>query len=163
MEASTGESSAAADVRPGGPLQPRGRLGDILVELGFAERGVVEATVALAREDGRPIGQALVEAGVVDSNQLARALAARNGLDYVDLNQFQVDHGAANLISSEEARRYRALPIAFDDDETLLVATADPANVLGLDNIALATELQGSPGRHLARGSRGLGRPAHAG
>ena len=145
MEASTGESSAAADVRPGGPLQPRGRLGDILVELGFAERGVVEATVALAREDGRPIGQALVEAGVVDSNQLARALAARNGLDYVDLNQFQVDHGAANLISSEEARRYRALPIGFDDDETLLVATADPANVLGLDNVALATERKVRP------------------
>jgi type IV pilus assembly protein PilB len=118
----------------------RGRLGDILVELGFAERGVVEATVALAREDGRPIGQALVEAGVVDSNQLARALAARNGLDYVDLNQFQVDHGAANLISSAEAIRYRALPIGFADDETLLVATADPANVLGLDNVALATE-----------------------
>ena len=145
MEASTGESSPPAVVRPGGPLQPRGRLGDIVVELGYAERGVVEATVALAREDGRPIGQALIESGVVDSNQLARALAARNGLDYVDLNQFQVDHGAANLISSAEARRYRALPIGFADDETLLVAMADPANVLGLDNVALATERKVRP------------------
>jgi type IV pilus assembly protein PilB len=145
VEASTGESSAAAAVRPGGPLPPRGRLGDILVELGYAERGVVEATVALAREDGRPIGQALVEAGVVHSNQLAHALAERNGLEYVDLNRFQVDHGAANLISSAEARRYRALPIAFADDETLLVATADPANVLGLDNVALATERKVRP------------------
>ena len=126
-------------------MQPRRRLGDVVVELGFAERGIIEATVALAREDGRPIGQALVEGGIIDSKQLARALASRNGLDYVDLNQFEVDHGAANLISSSQARRYRAIPIAFVEDHTLLVATADPANLLGLDSIALSTELKVRP------------------
>ncbi len=126
-------------------LPPRRRLGDVIVDLGFADRGIVEATVALAREDGRPIGQALVESGVVDSKQLAQALAERNALEYVDLDTFRVDHGAANLISSDEARRYRAIPIAFVDDETLLVATADPANLLGLDNVALSTERKVKP------------------
>jgi len=126
-------------------MRPHRRLGDVVVELGFADRGVVEATVALAREDGRPIGQALVESGVVDSDQLAQALAVRNGFEYVDLNSYEVDHGAANLIGSEEARRYHAIPIAFVDDETLLVATADPANLLGLDSIRLATERRVRP------------------
>ncbi|MFN8113447.1 MAG: GspE/PulE family protein [Solirubrobacterales bacterium] len=145
MEASSGEKQFAQVVHPGGMIPPRRRLGDVIVELGFADRGVVEATVALAREDGRPIGQALVEAGVVDSNELARALAERNGLEYVDLDSFQVDHGAANLISSAEASRYHALPIAFTDDDTLLVATADPANLVGLDNVALSTERRVQP------------------
>jgi len=140
VEAGTEEGiagGAAANVRL---LRPQRRLGDVVVELGFADRGVVEAAVALARDDGRPIGQALVESGVVDTDQLARALAARNDLQYIDLNSFEVDHGAANLIGSDEARRYRAIPIAFADDGTLLVATADPANLLGLDSIRLATE-----------------------
>ena len=144
MEASTGTDPAASTTGPGLKAAPRRRLGDVVVELGFADRGVVEATVALAREDGRPIGQALVESNVIDSAQLARALAARNGLDYVDLNSFEVDHGAANLIGSAEARRYRAIPVAFVDDG-LLVATADPANLFGLDSIAIATERKIQP------------------
>ena len=32
----------------------------------------------------------------MDSAQLAQALAERNGLDYVDLNVFDVDKGAAD-------------------------------------------------------------------
>ena len=83
------------------------------MDLGFAEREIVEAIVALAREDGRPIGQALVEGNVIDSQQLAKALAERNGLDYVDLSQFEVDYAAASLITGDEIRRYRAIPIAF--------------------------------------------------
>jgi type IV pilus assembly protein PilB len=145
VEASTDPDRTAQPARPDAMPAPRRRLGDVVVELGFAERGVVEATVALAREDGRPIGQALVESNVIDSHQLARALAARNGLDYVDLNGFEVDHGAANLIGSAEARRYRAIPIAFVDDDGLLVATADPANLFGLDSIAIATERKVRP------------------
>ena len=139
------DSPATAVTRPVGLEQPRRRLGDVVIELGFADRGIVEATVALAREDGRPIGQALVESGIIDSTQLAQALAERNGLEYVDLSHFEVDHGAANLISSSEARRYSAIPIAFVDDDTLLVATADPANLLGLDNIGLSTERKVRP------------------
>lgn len=145
MEASSGEKQFAQVVHPGGLIPPRRRLGDVIVELGFADRGIVEATVALAREDGRPIGQALLEAGIVNSSELARALAERNGLEYVDLDSFQVDHGAANLISSAEASRYRAIPIAFADDDSLLVATADPANLVGLDNVALSTERRVRP------------------
>jgi type IV pilus assembly protein PilB len=76
---------------------------------------------------------------VVNSHQLARALAERNGLDYVDLNEFEVDKGAAHLLDPSKARRYRTIPIAFMGERTLLVATADPANVLALDDITMAT------------------------
>jgi type IV pilus assembly protein PilB len=115
------------------------RIGDVIVQLGFAERHLVEQVVEEGRQKGLPLGQALIGAGIVDSNQLAQALAERNGLDYVDLNQFEVDQGAANLIDAGKARRYRTIPIAFLGENTLLVATADPANVLALDDITMAT------------------------
>jgi len=117
----------------------RRRLGDVIVDLGLADREMVEAAVAEAREKGRPTGQILVERGTVDSRQLAQALAERNNLDYVDLNAFEVDKGAANLISAAEARRYRAIPIHFLDERTLLVACAEPENVIGLDDVRMAT------------------------
>ena len=114
------------------------RIGDVIVTLGFAEREKVEAVVSQG-QGGVPLGQLLIDAGIVDSNQLAHALAERNGLDFVDLNVFEVDKGAANLIDAGKARRYRTIPIAFLGEGTLLVATADPANVLALDDITMAT------------------------
>jgi type IV pilus assembly protein PilB len=99
----------------------------------------VEKAVEKGRAGGVPLGQSLIDAGIVDSNQLAQALAERNGLDYVDLNSFEVDQGAANLIDAAKARRYQTIPISFLGEQTVLVATADPANVLALDDIAMAT------------------------
>ncbi len=115
------------------------RIGDVIVQLGFAERDMVERVVDLGRRDGVPLGQALIDAGIVNSAQLAQALAERNGLDYVDLNVFDVDKGAAAMIDGGKARRYRTIPIAFLAEQTLLVATADPANLLALDDITMAT------------------------
>jgi type IV pilus assembly protein PilB len=117
----------------------RRRLGDVIVELGFADRQAVEAAGEEARTQRRWIGEVLVEGGTLSSAQLAHALADRNGIDYVDLNAFQVDTGAANLISAAEARRFQAIPVAFLDRETILVATSNPANVLGLDDVAMTT------------------------
>jgi type IV pilus assembly protein PilB len=135
---------AASEPIPGltpasGNKDPRRRLGDVAVELGFVDRELMEQVMAKEREAHVPMGALLVESGLIDSAQLARMLAERNSLDYVDLNEFDVDQGAANLIDAAEANRYRAVPIAFLDDRVLLVATADPANVLGADDIAMAT------------------------
>jgi type IV pilus assembly protein PilB len=115
------------------------RIGDVIVQLGFAERELVERVVSEGRSQGMPLGQALIEAGIVDSAQLAQALAERNGLDYVDLDSFDVDKGATALIDVLQARRYQTVPVAFLGERTLLVATADPANLLALDDITMAT------------------------
>jgi type IV pilus assembly protein PilB len=124
---------------PSGNQDPRRRLGDVAVELGFVDRELMEQVMAKERQAHVPIGTLLVESGLIDSAQLARILAERNSLDYVDLNEFEVDQGAANLIDASEARRCRAVPIAFLEGEALLVATADPSNILGADDISMST------------------------
>ncbi len=47
--------------------------------------------------------------------------------------------GAANLITSAAAKRYEAVPVAFIGERVLLVAMADPSNVLAVDDISLMT------------------------
>ena len=62
---------------------------------------------------------------------------------------------AANLISVNTARRYRALPVGFVDKETLLVAMADPTNVLARrrhpDRDRRSTAASRSPPRRTSR------------
>jgi type IV pilus assembly protein PilB len=130
---------------PRGLIQPthRGRsqrlIGDIIVDLGFARRETVDAAVAESRQQGRTTGQLLVESGAIRRDQLARALAERFGVDYIDLSIFDIDMGAVSLVPVDVARRYQAVPVGFFADGSLLLAMADPTNVMTLDEIALIT------------------------
>jgi hypothetical protein len=117
-----------------------GFLSDVIVELGFAGRDTVERAVRAARSPGTTVARVLVETGAITEEQLAQASAETHGIHYIDLDEFEIDPAAANLISPPLARRYQAVPVAFLDGG-LLVAMADPADALGVDDIAVMTKL----------------------
>ena len=114
-------------------------LTDVIVDLGLADRERVQRAIEDARRTGKTPEDVLIESGNLTSDGLARAVAERHGLEHLDLSLFQPDMAAANLISIPAAKRYEAVPVAFIDERTLLVAMADPANVLAVDDIALLT------------------------
>jgi type IV pilus assembly protein PilB len=147
---SGGSTAPALDPDAGGtpgltPPQIRGRssgfVTDVLVDLGYVGDEAARQAIEAARTIARPPERLLVEQGAITADQLSRAVAERYGLDHIDLSAYQVDMAAANLISVNTARRYRALPVGFVDKETLLVAMADPTNVLAVDDIQIATAL----------------------
>jgi type IV pilus assembly protein PilB len=115
---------------------------DVLVALGYVAPERVEAAIAESRLAGKSPERILLEQNAIDARQLSRAIAERYGLDHVDLSVYPVDMAAANLLSIASARRYQAVPIGYLDSETLLVAMADPANVLAADDIKMATGLR---------------------
>jgi type IV pilus assembly protein PilB len=147
----SGDSTAPAlDPGAGGtpgltPPVMRGRssgfVTDVLVDLGFVPEDRARQAIEAARTAGRTPEQLLLEQGGIDADQLSRAVAERYGLDHIDLAVYQVDMAAANLITVNTARRYRALPVGFADKQTLIVAMADPTNVLAVDDIQIATAL----------------------
>jgi type IV pilus assembly protein PilB len=114
-------------------------LTDVIVELGLVSRERVEEAIDTARNAETTPEKVLMQAGALTQDGLAHARAERYGLDHIDLNAFQVDMGAANLVTSAAAKRYQAVPVSFIDSRTLLVAMADPANVLAVDDIAIMT------------------------
>jgi type IV pilus assembly protein PilB len=136
----------APSTHPGTGLYPPRRtgrstrmIGEVVVDLGFADRETVDEAVEQARSQGRPTGLVLVEQGVLRHDQLARVVAERFGLDYVDLAVFDLDVGATNLLNADACKRYQAMPIGFTDDGTVLLAMADPTNVLTIDDVAMMT------------------------
>ena len=147
----SGDSTAPAlEPEAGGtpgltPPVARGRssgfVTDVLVDLGSVSEERARQAIEEARTAGMPPERLLLDQGAIDADQLSRAVAERYGLDHVDLGAFQVDMAAANLITVNTARRYKALPVGFADKETLIVAMADPTNVLAVDDIQIATGL----------------------
>jgi Type II secretion system (T2SS), protein E, N-terminal domain len=120
-------------------------LSDILVELGFVSEQQAEQAVAAARRPGQTPEKILLERKAITEEQLARALAERYGLDYIDLNEYPVDKSAAALLRQTAAKRYLAAPVGFADDGALVLAVADPADSLGLSDIAVMTKLPVRP------------------
>ena len=143
------EAGTAAPPPPKGvvpPTEPGGRSGflsDVIVELGFATPDAVEEAVREARS-GSTVAQVLVESGAISEEQLARATAERYGIAYIDLENYEVDSSAAAMIKPSAAKRYQAVPVGFVGGG-LLVAMADPADSLGVNDIAVMTKLEVQP------------------
>ncbi|HTQ69772.1 MAG TPA: ATPase, T2SS/T4P/T4SS family [Solirubrobacteraceae bacterium] len=132
----SGGKGASKASRGGGS---RRFLTDVIVELGLASRAAVDEALEVARNSGTAPERLLLETGALTQDGLARALAERYGLEHLDLTAFPVDMTAANLVTTPVARRHGALPVAFHDEHTLLVAMADPSNVLAIDDMAIMT------------------------
>jgi type IV pilus assembly protein PilB len=142
------DALAAEETDPGTgltPPQPADGGGskfvsDVIVELGILPRERVDAAVEEARSSGRTPEQVLLANGAVTEDQLSRAIAQRFALPHADLNVYSPDLAAANLIPPHAARRLEAVPVGFTEDgSNLLVAIADPSNVLALDDLKLMT------------------------
>jgi type IV pilus assembly protein PilB len=126
---------------PMAPGRSSGFVTDVLVDLGYVADDRARQAIEEARTAGQPPERLLLEQGAINADQLARAVAERYGLEHVDLSLFKVDMAAATLIPVGTARRHMALPIGFLDKGTVLVAVADPTNVLAVDDIQIATGL----------------------
>ena len=122
--------------RPG----PKHLLWEVLVELGFVdERRVLEAE-AVARAARQDLGAVLLERGLVSSEQLARAVAQREGVLFADLETYAVDERAASLITPAVAERYGAIPIGYGPGGEVLVALANPRDRHIVNDISMMVE-----------------------
>jgi type IV pilus assembly protein PilB len=120
------------------------QLGDILLEGGLVTQGQLAAAFDEHQRAGRALGRVLVDQGVLTEAQLVAALAQQIGMRFVELSDFPVDHSAVAAISGALARRYVVLPFGFEDGK-LLLAMADPANFLAIEDVRAVTQMEVKP------------------
>jgi type IV pilus assembly protein PilB len=113
------------------------RLGKLLVQAGLVTERQIEMALAKAGSD-KTLTQALTEAGFTTDTAIAQAIATQTGLDFVDVAGIDIDPNASTLLSTDLARRYSVLPIAFDAGR-LVVAMSDPANIFAIDDLRIVT------------------------
>ncbi|WP_432564610.1 GspE/PulE family protein [Kineococcus sp. SYSU DK003] len=121
--------------------QVRKRLGDVLVEKGLLVPEDLEVALAEQRNVEGPrrrLGQILVELGMVSEAELAQCLAELLSLEHVDLSRINLAPDVVRILPRAVAERCRVL-VLDRTPEYLLVAAADPTNVLALDDVKLYT------------------------
>jgi type IV pilus assembly protein PilB len=120
------------------------RLGKILVQAGVCTPEQLEEALKKSEQEDVSLTSAIVEMGIASEQRIAQAVAENMGLPFVDLGGYEIDPNAAMLLSPDLAKRHKALPIKIEEDE-ILVAMADPANIFAIDDLRIVTGYEVRP------------------
>jgi type IV pilus assembly protein PilB len=113
--------------------------GEVLVDMGLLTQEQVDEAAAEQQVTHKRIGEIVLAKGWVSKADLMEALARRLGCKYLDLAVTRIDPVALELVSERDARRYSAIPVGFIDEHTVLVAMADPSNIVAIDDLRILT------------------------
>ena len=116
------------------PPGARQRIGEMLLDEGLIRPADLQAALELQRRTGLRLGETIVTLGFVSSFDVARVLARRLEVDFVDLDEASVDPAVAAAVPEEVARRYRALAIRRTD-AGVVVVMCDPRDVFAIDDL----------------------------
>ncbi|MBK7622668.1 MAG: Flp pilus assembly complex ATPase component TadA [Kineosporiaceae bacterium] len=131
--------TAASNPIPGLPL--RRRLGDVLVDSGLLTPEQLDLALEsqrVAQGDRRRLGQVVADLGLASERDVAECLANLLGLKMVDLSKTVPAPDVVRLLPRQVAERTRVL-VLDRTPQGLVVACADPTNVLALDDVRLHT------------------------
>ena len=137
MSQVTRGATETQDVRQ---LRRRLRLGEVLVSEGLTSEAEIHVALSQQKKQkGKRLGEVLVELGMVDESAIARVLANRLGLPFIDLDSTDIESDALAEIPARVIREQQVFPIRADI-ETLTVAMGDPLSSEAIDAVRFTSK-----------------------
>ncbi|WP_153556071.1 GspE/PulE family protein [Roseimaritima sediminicola] len=123
---------------------PRVPLGERLVQAGALSSDELSAALNQHSQKNTKLGETLLELGFVDESTLLRVLGQQCGVPAARLRDGLVDPAVVRLLPRAKAQQLCAL-VMFRVHGTLTVAMADPRNLRHIDEIERLTGLRVAP------------------
>jgi len=116
-------------------LRRRLRLGEVLVSEGLTSEAEIHVALSQQKKQkGKRLGEVLVELGMVEESAIARVLANRLGLPFIDLDSTDIQAEALAEIPARVIREQQVFPIRADIG-SLTVAMGDPLSTEAIDAV----------------------------
>ena len=119
-------------------------LGQLLIEEGLIREDQLARALNAQRSLRAPLGAVLVNQGAIHEDDLTVALGAHFGIPVADLKHVDIDQDVARLVPEDFARRNLVLPLRRDDGH-VAVAMSDPANIMLLNDLRVITGVAVTP------------------
>ncbi len=126
------------------PRGPKKPIGQILLEKGLITQEQLDEALRIQKNTTEQLGRILVDLGHVSEKDVLRAQAEQLGIAFLELDRTSVDQEVAKAIPQSVVQRYNAVPIRRTGNR-LTVAMQDPTNVFALDDIRLITGYEIDP------------------
>lgn len=120
-------------------------VGDILLEEGVITPEQLKELRDVAKATKADIKKLLLDLGYAKEEQVYAAYAKQLGYPFIDLSREKIEPNAVNLVPQHFAQRYNVIPVRKIGDRKLLVAMADPTDIVVMDDLRLVTGLDIEP------------------
>ena len=104
------------------------RLGEILVRKGCIQWSDLEDALALQQSTRRPLGEILIQRGLITPHILFQTLAAQFGKKFLELKSFRIQQEAVQIVPKHFAYEHKIMPLAVHKG-VLIIAVSDPVDV----------------------------------
>ncbi|MEE9614610.1 MAG: ATPase, T2SS/T4P/T4SS family [Thermodesulfobacteriota bacterium] len=120
------------------------RIGELLIEAGLINEEQLNQGLAAAKEKKMKVGAALVELGFASEMDIAQTLGYQLNIPFADFSSLDVDPTASERVKLELAQKNVLFPVEVTP-QGMTVAMSDPLNLAAIDDIRFATGLQVIP------------------
>ena len=107
---------------------------EILVRKGIVSPDQVSEAGQMVRETGMNLADCLTKLGYASGEDVMRAVAQFNKMDYVDLNEVEIPENIIELVPESVARENAVLPLDQDED-SLRVIVSDPFDIETIEKL----------------------------
>lgn len=109
------------------------QFGTNLITDGIITEDQLKTALEESKKSGEPLLDTLKRLKYINEETYANLLARQWGFPYIDLSTVEIDKEIVHLISEEIARRYKAIPFGRSRDDKIMVAIADPTDIVAID------------------------------
>lgn len=134
----------SVQARPPVSAPKKMRLGDALIQEGLINEEQLKQALALQGKSGKRLGAVLVEMHLVTEHDIVQILSKQLRIPFIDLSNYLIDPSIAKLAPEHIAKRHMLIPINRVGNK-LTVAMVDPLNIIAVDDIQLLTGLMIKP------------------
>ena len=122
------------------------RIGDYLVSQGLISEEQLQKVLETQKESNgaKKFGDVVVELGFMSEVNFTKALAGKLRVQYVDLDNIDINTDAVQKVPEALARKHTVIAIAITG-KRLTVATNDPVNFIVLEDIKVSTGMDTVP------------------
>ncbi len=122
------------------------RIGDYLVSQGLINDEQLQQVLAAQKESNgtKKFGDVVVELGFMSEVNFTKALAGKLRVQYVDLDNTEINTEAVQKVPEALARKHTVIAINVQG-KRLTVATNDPVNFIVLEDIKVSTGMDTVP------------------
>ena len=116
-------------------------IGQLLVQRGYIDNWQLQSALAHQRSWGGRIGEALVKLGFMSEPVLLTEIARQLRVPYVQIGDRCLPQALVRLVPEKLIRARKIFPVPFawrDRRSLLVVATAEPQNLIALDEVSFA-------------------------
>jgi len=110
------------------------QLGELLVERGIINDQQLEKALSVQKDRGGLIGELLVELGFIKEEDIAQSLTAQYGFPYLPLGNYDINPEIINVVPGRVARQYLLMPVDKIGNN-LTLAMSNPLNVQAIEDV----------------------------